>query len=412
MEAQISQTALPPELWDHVVNELSDDRLALQACGLTRRVWVASTRRHLFRAIELEESEGCERFRDILVSSSSVGTGVARYVYDVTLRLVRLRLDVPEDAEASDIPLLEETLSRLPNVDRLQLFDVNVKYRSDVQTNDGLDQGHPDRPLRSLLTLPKLRTLCLTLILFDSPFDTMFLLAAFPQVSSLQLRNLVQMGGVPTRWRPQLPGNMCIRGLDVADVDLTAIVPFLNMLRHPPFICALQKLTWLLYPRADEVSLLMEMVGEAEGTLEELEIRCAPNSDLFEKMDLSQHSRLKSLRVKFSKLTNDAPPPFHHSLPSFLSRTSNNLRALHLSVDSSLFPHETPPWPLAGLPSLDEALTRLHKRNPYLARRYWFRGYPPLCEKGFVSVLYYVAKDREALICFSVLRLSAYDVRG
>ncbi|KAH9916156.1 uncharacterized protein B0H18DRAFT_1124452 [Fomitopsis serialis] len=208
MEPQTLHIALPPELWDPIVDELSSDRSALRAFSLTQRAWVASTRRRLFKAIELRGTERCERFRDILISSSSVGTGVAQWVSDVTLSVVRLRLDVPEDAEASDIPLLEETLSRLPNVDSLQLYDVDVKCGPESQTDGDarLEEGYPDRPLRSLFTLPKLRLLALKSISFGSPFDTMLLISAFPQISSLNFLYLYhpRLDVDPTHWPPQL----------------------------------------------------------------------------------------------------------------------------------------------------------------------------------------------------------------
>ncbi|KAH9917326.1 uncharacterized protein B0H18DRAFT_38525 [Fomitopsis serialis] len=390
MEPPTSQIELPPELWDYIIEESSSDRSALRACGLTQRAWVATTRRHLFKAIELKGAAGCEQFLDIILSSSSIDTGITQCVCDVTLTKVRLRLDALDDREASDIPLIEEMLSRLPNIDCLRLVAVDVKCGPrKMHADDGLDEESSEKTLRPLFTLPKLRALHLMSIVFDSPSDTMRLLAAFPQASSLQLKHVLYL---PTRQpRPatsvgKAGHTMCIQELSFA--ALTDTVGLLGALRRPPFKFkfALQKLICALFSSLDEVPVLLEVIGESESTLEELEVHCGPKSDLFEKMDLSRHSRLKSLRVAVMGMMDIDSAALHPSLSPLLSRTPSSLRALHLPVDLSLSPDGTPPWQFMDWPSLDEALTLLHEKSALDRLRASLlrsaEGYQPLAAGG------------------------------
>jgi len=214
----------------------------------------------------------CRQFRDMLRSSSSTGTGITRCVREVVLTKVRLRLDVPEDPEASDIPLLEEIFSTLPNVTHLLLDNVVVECMPETHSGDALDDGYPDKPLRSLFTMPRLRTLYIDSVSLRSASDAVLLLAAFPQVSSLYLRD-PQMPRVygPVRWPPELPENrkadsmICIRELTVERCICTG--PLLTALRHPPFKCAFRKLDWDMAYHEEEEGHFQELVDESRATL-------------------------------------------------------------------------------------------------------------------------------------------------
>ncbi|OCH84584.1 hypothetical protein OBBRIDRAFT_741339, partial [Obba rivulosa] len=45
---------LPPELTDHIIDFLHDDRQALQACALVSRAWLPSAQLHLFYDIQID----------------------------------------------------------------------------------------------------------------------------------------------------------------------------------------------------------------------------------------------------------------------------------------------------------------------------------------------------------------------
>ncbi|KAH9835334.1 uncharacterized protein C8Q71DRAFT_765252 [Rhodofomes roseus] len=383
MDARPLRLTLPPELWDHVVDNLSSDRPSLGACGLTQRAWVASTRRHLFHAIMLKGTARCEQFRELILASSSTGTGIARYVCEVSLKDVCLHVHVSrlEYPNTSDVPLLEKTLSLLPNVDCLCLWDVDVQWWEvlTARTGDALDGGYPDLPLQSLFTLPRLQTLYVSsCVAFDSLSDLVLLLAAFPQASSLQLHDLSVKHPGPARWPPLLPWNrnvdheslICIRNLCVT--TFREMARLRSALRQPPFRCALQKLSWTFWHEED-VDTLMDMLRDAESTLEELEIRCiAPKSSdefpaLSTRMDLSLQSRLRVLRVHlFYDMDMEATSnPYPTSFPVCLSRTPSSLRALHLDIQLSTSPDNTT-LPALDWSNLDKTLTLLHNKNPSL----------------------------------------------
>ncbi|KAH9835341.1 uncharacterized protein C8Q71DRAFT_765306 [Rhodofomes roseus] len=387
MEARTLRLVLPPELWDHVVDNLSSDRPSLGACGLTQRAWVASTRRHLFHDIILKGTARCEQFRELIIASSSTGTGIARYVCDVMLKDVCLHVHVSrlEYPNTSDVPLLEKTLSLLPNVDCLCLWDVDVQWWEvlTARTGDALDGGYPDLPLQSLFTLPRLQTLYVSpCVAFDSLSDLVLLLAAFPQASSLQLHDLSVKHPGPARWPPLLPWNrnvdheslICIRNLCVT--TFREMARLRSALRQPPFRCALQKLSWTFRPihfvePEEDVDTLMDVLRDAESTLEELKIICIAQSNfdvfpaLSTRMDLSLQSRLRILRVHLLYAMEATSNPYQMSFPVCLSRTPTSLRALHLDIQLSTSPDNTTLPPL-DWSSLDDTLTLLHKKNPSL----------------------------------------------
>ncbi|KAH9917330.1 uncharacterized protein B0H18DRAFT_1034950 [Fomitopsis serialis] len=281
----------------------------------------------------------CRQFRDMLHSSLSTGTGIGRCVRKLVLVQVRLRLDVPEDSEASDIPLLEEIFSALPNVGHLRLRDVVVECMPKMHPGDALDDGYPAKPPRSLFTLPRLRTLHIHSVSFDSTSDIILLLVAFPQVSNPRLSG-------PARWPPQIQENrkadslICIRELGIHRAHTLSL---LSALRQPPF-------------------------KRIEGTLEDLVVDWFTDSFLSETMDLSQHSCLKSLSVTAIRSDCLDKPSFkvRPSYLTFLSRAPSSLRTLRLPITLSLDANDTTEWSFMDWPSLDETLTLLHKKNPCL----------------------------------------------
>ncbi|KAH9926814.1 uncharacterized protein B0H18DRAFT_1005721 [Fomitopsis serialis] len=377
MGSQPLHVALPPELWDDIIDELSSNFPTLRACALTQRAWVPRTRRYLFKAVSLKGVDRCRAFQYIIHSSSSTGTGVAQCVRDVTLTEVRLHLDVPEDPVASDVPLLEEVLSALPNVNCLRLVGVDVKCRPKMHTGDALDDEYPDKPPQSLFTLPRLQTLHVMSTTLDSASDILLLLIAFPQVSCLHLRELrPPLQSLLLHGPARLPANrnatsdskICIREMSIASSTHPVPLWVLSVLRQPPFKCAFQKFVWgWSSDRAEETSFL-GMVDEAKDTLEELTVHCAANSGLLETMDLSQHSLLKFLGVVLIRSqTVDLPTyKFPPTFLVFLSRTPNSLRALHVPIIQTLLSNGAPQWSFMDWPRFDETLALLHKRNPHL----------------------------------------------
>ncbi|OCH86272.1 hypothetical protein OBBRIDRAFT_797368 [Obba rivulosa] len=65
-------TDLPPELNEHIIDFLEDDRAALHACAATWSGWTPFCRKYLFRALSLEDARFAE-FLAILAASPYVG---------------------------------------------------------------------------------------------------------------------------------------------------------------------------------------------------------------------------------------------------------------------------------------------------------------------------------------------------
>lgn len=79
--------SVPPEIWDHVMDHLHDDKAALSACGSVRRTWTVSARFHLFHRVIVD----CHEDDLNLVSNifPQFGGTLDRYIRD--FRIVGLR---------------------------------------------------------------------------------------------------------------------------------------------------------------------------------------------------------------------------------------------------------------------------------------------------------------------------------
>ncbi|TCD63536.1 hypothetical protein EIP91_005306 [Steccherinum ochraceum] len=73
--------SLPPELVDQTIDHLWDDDKTLQACSLTCRAWVPSSRLHLFRTIRVRNADDC-RSLNVLIDTSPI---IARCIRKLTV---------------------------------------------------------------------------------------------------------------------------------------------------------------------------------------------------------------------------------------------------------------------------------------------------------------------------------------
>ncbi|KAI0359969.1 hypothetical protein OH77DRAFT_1509222 [Trametes cingulata] len=71
-----SAPVLPPELCDHILDFLSDDKPTLRACALTARDWLPRAQHHLFRSIYLDWSN-CYAFSRLLAAAPALAAHVA-----------------------------------------------------------------------------------------------------------------------------------------------------------------------------------------------------------------------------------------------------------------------------------------------------------------------------------------------
>ncbi|KAH9850274.1 hypothetical protein C2E23DRAFT_877601 [Lenzites betulinus] len=62
---------LPPELYDHILDQLHDDRPTLRNCALTTRSWLPRAQHHIFHSVYLDWSN-CTAFSRLLASNPSL----------------------------------------------------------------------------------------------------------------------------------------------------------------------------------------------------------------------------------------------------------------------------------------------------------------------------------------------------
>ncbi|OCH86271.1 hypothetical protein OBBRIDRAFT_838298 [Obba rivulosa] len=102
----MAATSLPPELSEHIIDFLEDDRAALLACAATWSGWTPFCRKHLFRAVSLTDDRFAQ-FVTILASSPYVGKFVR--ALDVAFRC--------DDAEIDAFVHLKAIVPRLGRVE-------------------------------------------------------------------------------------------------------------------------------------------------------------------------------------------------------------------------------------------------------------------------------------------------------
>jgi len=65
--------SMPLELWEQIIDCLSDDKTTLKSCSLTCQSWLPRTRYHTFSRVSIHSSN-CAAFTKLLESSSDVGS--------------------------------------------------------------------------------------------------------------------------------------------------------------------------------------------------------------------------------------------------------------------------------------------------------------------------------------------------
>ena len=89
---------------------------------------------------------------------------------------------------------------------------------------------------------------------------------------------------------------------------------------------------------------------------------------VFDKMDLSRHSRLKSLCIAAVHSINTPTAMFSSSFPLFLLRVPDNLRALQLPIYLVVPPEiGNCPWTFVNWEQYDALFAQLHRYKPELA---------------------------------------------
>lgn len=173
MSVMIPQTLpiLPPELIDETIDHLWDDHKALEACSLTCRSWVPSSRLHLFRTVCVRNADDCTKLSALLESASII----AHCVRKLTIRAEYkgVEADGTPSEDDSWVDAAASLLSKLHRVHTLALSRVKWSSLSLTTRN-------------SFATVfNTVKTLLLFEVRFDVSGDVLHFLSRFPVLSEL-----------------------------------------------------------------------------------------------------------------------------------------------------------------------------------------------------------------------------------
>ncbi|KAI0784414.1 hypothetical protein C8Q75DRAFT_810190 [Abortiporus biennis] len=162
---------LPPELFDEAIDHLWDDPHALQACSLTCRSWLPSSRLHLFRTVRLRNAEDCTSFTSLLDQSPII----TRCVRKLTLNADYAGVDSDDRAVEDDgwVNSSSEVLKRLSRVSTLALSRMRWNFLEE----------DTKKAFRKVFRTVK--TLFLFEVRFYASEDVLEFLSAFTELSEL-----------------------------------------------------------------------------------------------------------------------------------------------------------------------------------------------------------------------------------
>ena len=255
----MSNSHLPAELLDYVVDFLRDTKYALSNCCLVSKSWVPRARQHLFAHIEFGIGADIESWKKTFPDPS---TSPAHYAK--TLLIDCLHVVTPADAEAGG---WITGFSRVVNL---------------VLSGDGMDDDEPGIffiPLQRLS--PAVKYLSVHCVPPSSPhiFD---LILSFPLLEDLAMTNVNYAAideddgsnGLPTTNQPSnMPAFTGSFSLITAGP-----APIARQLSSLPGGIHFRKLTLTWSSRGADISLIAALVKGCSHTLESLEICCDPFS--------------------------------------------------------------------------------------------------------------------------------------
>ena len=151
---------IPPELCDHIIDYLHDDRASLASCALACHAWLPSARYHQFRETKLDWKT-FDSFLEIV----SASPGIARAVASLEIYSSHPKSTVWREVDFS-------FLAQLPSV------------RTLILTNLGMDVSVHTALIQYLQTPT---TLTITWCWFESFDDLAALVASFPALEALVL---------------------------------------------------------------------------------------------------------------------------------------------------------------------------------------------------------------------------------
>ncbi|KZT07144.1 uncharacterized protein LAESUDRAFT_713654 [Laetiporus sulphureus 93-53] len=271
----LSESKLPPEICDHIIDYLWNDRRALAACNLVCRAWLPATRTHIFNRIRLPNKVTSARFRQLLAESPYI----ARHVRALSIR---------RSSRSAGLPLdYSEILQKLTSLRHLYV-------RCMAHTSDPYPAFVMETTLEPSLhsSFAMLETLHLRHLVFVGP-DLPVLLCSCPRLSVLQM--------VDVRWMHDYDNDASFsiapaQNIQIAELVLNEVTSnIIRFLGNGTLQLWLRRLETSI--SVEDLSMLLSRVHQdAERTLQHLIVSATKNSRSRDGTMLRDIPQLRDLR--------------------------------------------------------------------------------------------------------------------
>lgn len=240
---------VPPEICDYVIDHLHNDKKSLQACSLTCRDWVPTSRYHLHCEVYLHNLGLFTAFRRLLQASPLLGP------YIRALRIGNL-----EKVSRGDLARTRESLPAI------------LKCLPRLQYLGGSLLSKAASVLNSIPCRTPVATLCLQYCEFPALEDFARLFYSCPDLQTLELCGVSWTSGRSDSLPPSFDAPALRRLVLGRDVDHSSVIDLLLRGGHHRHLHSLAA-TLSSETDAYALSVLMENIGE---TLAELDIEWHP----------------------------------------------------------------------------------------------------------------------------------------
>lgn len=316
---------LPPELVDEAIDHLWDDPKALQACSLTCRAWVPSTRLHLFRTARVRKAEDCVSLSALLDSSPII----ARCVRKLTIDAEYHGSDEENHNRKEDGAWVNSAVGLVEKLGR-----VNTLALSRMRWDALLPETK--RAFQGLFKV--VRTLLIFEVRFGASADVLAFLSGFPELHELYFHGV--------SWERESPApspDALLRAGDEERMNLSYL--FLDPRSSPTLVAE-----WLLsHPSEKGLRNIQLCWRELENT--------KPLGDLLQ----ASGSALEHLQIEFPEgLSEQAFQQNQLTLAHNTSLQSLYFGGLDVSADASraLFASHLFPWVAVMLSQIQSPVLR------------------------------------------------------
>ncbi|KAF9266647.1 hypothetical protein L218DRAFT_956418 [Marasmius fiardii PR-910] len=273
----LSSVVLPPEITDAILDYCHSDPRTLSTCALVCRAWYATSRYHLFSAVQLLEAKKTERFTELLqYKTSRPSPNITPFLRNLTLRI------------SADGLWIHSLLSVLPDYIPLEFLSVICVEQ---HLTDDIKKKFTGT-FRSITNLALYETTSLSKSLSR---DVEFI-CAFPELKTVLLSGdhyrdtAIDFRGL------RLPSRVQELKLDLASSATEALMEWLLAHETVPTMTALH----LARVTDDRVPALQQYIQFCKHSLEELRLFLYQRRTDPADFDLSHHIALKSIHLSAS----------------------------------------------------------------------------------------------------------------